>query len=73
MNQTERIFLRRCTGCHIWMGQLLKSYCDFVFGNYEISNTFLLLHGAYILISGMKFGKFDCQFSSFLCFHIGIF
>ena len=62
-----------CNNEWVFILTKVQLYCDFVFGNYEISNTFLLLHGAYILISGMKFGKFDRQFSSFLCFHIGIF
>ena len=62
-----------CNNEWVFILTKVQLYCDFVFGNYEISNTFLLLHGAYILISGMKFGKFDRQFSSFLCFHMGIF
>ena len=62
-----------CNNKLVFIPIKVQLYCVFVFGNYEVSNTFLLLHGAYILISGMKFGKFDRQFSSFLCFHIGIF
>ena len=62
-----------CNNEWVFILTKVQLYCVFVFGNYEVSNTFLLLHGAYILISGMKFGKFDRQFSSFLCFHIGIF
>ena len=62
-----------CNNEWVFILTKVQLYCVFVFGNYEVSNTFLLLHGAYILISGMKFGKFDHQFSSFLCFHIGIF
>ena len=62
-----------CNNEWVFILTKVQLYCVFVFGNYEVSNTFLLLHRAYILISGMKFGKFDCQFSSFLCFHIGIF
>ena len=35
----------------------VQLYCVFVFGNYEVSNAFLLLHRAYIFISGIKWKK----------------
>ena len=62
-----------CNNEWVFILTKVQLYCVFVFGFSEFLNTFLLSHKAYILISGMKFGKFDRQFSSFLCFHIGIF
>ena len=61
-----------CNNEWVFILTKVQLYCVFVFGNYEVSNIFLLSHGAYILISGIKFGKFDRQFSSFLYFCIGI-
>ena len=62
-----------CNNEWVFILTKVQLYCVFVFGYSKFENIFLLSHGAYILISGIKFGKFDHQFSSFLCFHIGIF
>ena len=46
-----------CNNEWVFILTKVQLYCVFVFGNYEVSNTFLLSHKAYILISEMKFGK----------------
>ena len=57
-----------CNNEWVFILTKVQLYCDFVFGNYEISNTFLLLHRAYILISGIKCKKKNFQkiFKKFL-------
>ena len=46
-----------CNNEWVFILTKVQLYCVFVFGNYEVSNTFLLSHKAYILISGIKCEK----------------
>ena len=54
-----------CNNEWVFILTKVQLYCVFVFGYSEFLNTFLISHKAYILISWMKFGKFDRQFSTF--------
>ena len=42
------------TGCSIWKWDILKSYCDFIFGGRHFSPSFLWWKNVYILIFGIK-------------------
>ena len=46
-----------CNNIWVFIPTKVQLYCVFVFGNYEVSNAFLLSHRAYILIYGIKWKK----------------
>ena len=46
-----------CNNEWVFILTKVQLYCVFVFGYSEFSNTFLLSHKAYILISGIKWKK----------------